>query len=117
MNAWAGTYGNCQMKQGFLFWKKPCGQPRLGACEVCGLPICGKHTTLVDPGLRVCDACLGKYRSGLKIKRHYRYGSSGGSGAYDADYNGPVYGDPNFGPNDAAAFAAADASGNWSEPT
>ena len=48
---------DCVRSTGFLFWKKACGHPSIGACGYCHLFICQMHGGVRDDGLLACNAC------------------------------------------------------------
>lgn len=48
---------DCVCKTGFLFWRKPCGRPAIGACDDCRLFICQMHGNIRGDGGLTCNAC------------------------------------------------------------
>jgi hypothetical protein len=48
---------DCNRSTGSLFWKKPCGNPSIGACDECRIFICQMHGNIRGDGGITCNAC------------------------------------------------------------
>ena len=54
----------CAKETGFLFWKKRCDRPSIGACDECRLFTCQIHGGIQGDGGLMCHACLGSEGAG-----------------------------------------------------
>ena len=50
----------CSKETGFLFWKKRCENPSIGACDECRRFTCQMHGGIQGDGGLLCNACLNK---------------------------------------------------------
>ena len=51
---------DCVRTTGFLFWKKPCGRPSIGACDYCRTFICQMHGNIRGDGSKMCNECFNR---------------------------------------------------------
>jgi hypothetical protein len=51
--------GNCKAKKGMLVLRE-CGQPAIGACGGCGIPICAAHQVIGFNNQVLCPDCAAR---------------------------------------------------------
>jgi hypothetical protein len=77
--------GNCKAKKGLLVLRE-CGQPAIGACGKCGIPVCQQHQIIISQtGMVYCPECaaqdaqmaptghVGRARRRTRYYTHYGY--------------------------------------------
>ncbi|MDB5098186.1 MAG: hypothetical protein JWM80_2607 [Cyanobacteria bacterium RYN_339] len=96
----------CQVKTGFLFWKKPCGATSVGHCRACGISACHRHGNNVEGNL-VCDPCWS----------HMGHSAVGFAGTTVIHHHHHDHvDDVAFQSSDSGAFSAgSDGSGSWED--